>query len=883
MLSIQIAQWVQTQQSWASDAARRLVLNGRLTEDDIQEILALAKAAEGLASPNAPQPMPLTDEMVPAPPDAGHPLTLVSLSGLRGVNALAPNQTIEFAPQGLTVVYGDNGAGKSGYSRVLQKMCRARAAGGPILGNVFAEAAEAGICAQIVARRGDEPPIVFGWRHGDPAPAPLSTVAVFDSQCARAFNDAEGEIAYTPRGLDLLASLASLCGTLRERLEAEMQAITASSNDFADMLGEHAVGIALARFDRHRHLPGYLAEIEALGSLSDAERDEAERLARELAERQPIQRAVELRRLKTRIDALAARWSLCETALSDDKASEALALGVAFEAADGAAGAAAVAFAAGDHLLTGTGSAPWLALLKAARDFSALAYAGHDFPHVDHARCVLCQQALDPHAAERLNRFETFVAQAAQRNADTAKTNAERAFTQLARAEPAELAGDEALLAEMEHWKAGIAEELGVASHDLARRQAELAAAWEARDFAIEVPPLAPRAQSLLDLGKAIEDEAARFNRLAKAGERKQSELRLADLNARQRLAPRVEQIKRIAGELDRKQRLSQAHAAADSGRFSRKMQTLHAEALSEEAEAAFARECAALRMQHVPIKSTTRMDRGKPKQQLKLNTRGAEKVGNVLSEGEQRALALAMFLAEVSLIPGHGAIVFDDPMSSLDHARRELVAVRLAKEALVRQVIVFTHDLAFANHLADAASRVDASATALSVRRAAGCTGIVHSDLPFAGIRVAARLEILKAMAIDADSALNVGDAQRCDEIVRYAYGRLRETWERGVEEGVLNEAVVRFRPGVSTQRLRSVCFDDDHFAALEAAMSRASHFAAHDGSTDANVAIPSPEKLREDIECARVFFADRTKLNKATDERRRRELERAAAFKQT
>jgi hypothetical protein len=41
--------------------------------------------------------------------------------------------------------------------------------------------------------------------------------------------------------------------------------------------------------------------------------------------------------------------------------------------------------------------------------------------------------------------------------------------------------------------------------------------------------------------------------------------------------------------------------------------------------------------------------------------------------------------------------IVFDDPVSSLDHMRREQIARRLAREAKVRQVNVFTHDLAFA------------------------------------------------------------------------------------------------------------------------------------------------------------------------------------------
>jgi wobble nucleotide-excising tRNase len=70
------------------------------------------------------------------------------------------------------------------------------------------------------------------------------------------------------------------------------------------------------------------------------------------------------------------------------------------------------------------------------------------------------------------------------------------------------------------------------------------------------------------------------------------------------------------------------------------------------------------------------------------------------LSEGEQRALALAGFLTEVALTDGSGPIVVDDPVSSLDRDRSAQVADRLAEEAMQRQVVVFTHDIIFFNEL---------------------------------------------------------------------------------------------------------------------------------------------------------------------------------------
>ena len=70
--------------------------------------------------------------------------------------------------------------------------------------------------------------------------------------------------------------------------------------------------------------------------------------------------------------------------------------------------------------------------------------------------------------------------------------------------------------------------------------------------------------------------------------------------------------------------------------------------------------------------------------------------LASVLSEGEQRAVAVASFLAELKTAGHENAIVFDDPMSSMDVAFREAVAKRLAKESMKRQVIVFSHDPLF-------------------------------------------------------------------------------------------------------------------------------------------------------------------------------------------
>lgn len=63
------------------------------------------------------------------------PVTLSSVTHHRGVNALAPEQTVAFGPN-LTIVFGQNAAGKSGYTRILKRACRSRFTE-DVLGNVL--------------------------------------------------------------------------------------------------------------------------------------------------------------------------------------------------------------------------------------------------------------------------------------------------------------------------------------------------------------------------------------------------------------------------------------------------------------------------------------------------------------------------------------------------------------------------------------------------------------------------------------------------------------------------------------------------------------------------------------------------------------------------
>jgi hypothetical protein len=71
-----------------------------------------------------------------------------------------------------------------------------------------------------------------------------------------------------------------------------------------------------------------------------------------------------------------------------------------------------------------------------------------------------------------------------------------------------------------------------------------------------------------------------------------------------------------------------------------------------------------------------------------------------VLSEGEQKIIAIADFIAEMHLSKVNRGIIFDDPVTSLDETRKWEIAKRLVEESNSKQVIIFTHDLVFIHNL---------------------------------------------------------------------------------------------------------------------------------------------------------------------------------------
>lgn len=181
-LSVQeeIFEWVQEFEPWKQELFLRVATNPELSEGDAEEIAAMLLGEEGGARPREVK----REDFLQADADR-EPMAIASISGLRNVNAIEEGQTLAFEPVGVNVVWGANGAGKTGYSRVLKKAGRALHVE-EILTNVFKAGDEGSPRATLTVNVGDgEQPEELNL--GEESPASLARICVADSHAGQIY------------------------------------------------------------------------------------------------------------------------------------------------------------------------------------------------------------------------------------------------------------------------------------------------------------------------------------------------------------------------------------------------------------------------------------------------------------------------------------------------------------------------------------------------------------------------------------------------------------------------------------------------------------------------------------------------------------------------
>jgi hypothetical protein len=240
----------------------------------------------------------------------------------------------------------------------------------------------------------------------------------------------------------------------------------------------------------------------------------------------------------------------------------------------------------------------------------------------------------------------------------------------------------------------------------------------------------------------------------------------------------------------------------------------------------------------------------------LQLNSARKADVAYVLSEGERRAVALAFFLAEVAVSEHNGGIVLDDPVSSLDHARRSYVARRIVEEASRRQAIVFTHDIVFLTELQSFARQNGYDPGVNALRRVADVPGVASQNLPWAAQNVSKRIGHLRNEFQRLQALERKGEQEEYRREAKMWFELLRETWERAVEEKLFRGVMGRFQPAIETLRLKTVEVTSEMTSTVERGMTRASLW-THDQAAALGKPPPSVGELKEALAELESFVA--------------------------
>ncbi len=840
-------EWLSTRPEWQQDLARRLTSDVQLEGEALDNALTMVQGAFGALGYSESVPPPRTLQLDDLPATAtGQSPRLVSFGRLRGLGAAAPDQELRFAESGITAVYGPNAAGKTTYVRGLKRVCRTVDRDAAVRGNVFTSPEPSAPAPSANVE------YLLGGEHRaqqldlrSPPDLGLSDISVFDSRCAELYIDSRNAVAYIPSALLLLARLAATQDQMRSRLIAEIARLEALRPSFPELeqspaprdrtdrlsattdLEELGRFVTLDEVERERQ--GELRAIIAAAETHSARAD-AQAAGQDVAETEVL--VGQLRNLASRV-AGPAVLALRAHAAEDKRAREAIEL--AAREFDGLP-------------VLGVGGEPWQRLWRAAREFNEQRDAA--FPPAEGEHCPLCLQEVGGDAAARMSHLEQHVQSTLQAEAESAREAITAALERLQ---------DVHIAACRTPFLAGL-KEREAELHDAVERYLtdvgdQMHALHSDPSNAEVLPILDDAVQQLEAWARARGEHATAL--LAAADPKREAELRtdLAGLDGREKLSSRLVEVTEWVATLRRIAALREAYTGLATNRITSKQRELSDALVTDTLSRRLRDELRNLGCEHLPVDLQPHTAVGETQVLLQLaGAHGAPPVSEILSEGEQRALSLAFFLAEVGSSEHDGGVIVDDPVSSLDDERRAYIAKRLVQESEHRQVIVLTHDLAFLLDLSDHAEAAGGKPMIQGIWRLGEEVGRIDDHPPFTAMKLRARIGALDQQVAQWDSQPPPQDFDEAWRRVCDLYDQMRKTWERAIEERLFRGVVQRLQREVKTLKLKDVAITPELIDAVTEGMTRCSHF-MHDAPPGTGTNLPGRQQLAQDLEKLHEF----------------------------
>lgn len=761
-------------------------------------------------------------------------LWLEKVSDFKDVSAVTNGQVIEFSQQ-LTVMFGENGAGKSSYVRLLNNTFNSRG-NKEILPNIY--------------RDGEfhKPSCTFNFKNElsetkrnfpeDKLEDEFQCFTVFDSQSVRAHLDDKNEYKFTPKGFEFFDLFTNGLEKIKALLQEDISR-KRKENVFKPLFKskvKEIVDVLGFKTDIKAFEDEIIFSEDGKAKLENLEREKAKLLALEIEKklRDKEQLIERLRSFKEKIE-------LLNLELSETKKEE-----IGFAILD-LKKKKEVAKESGVEKfkklpIQNVGSKSWKSFLSAANIFSS-SFSEHYPNGEDH--CLYCNQPLSEDAKKLIKAYGDFLmsmAEDEERNSKTYLEKYEHALGVLS----FDILDDDSFL---RTWLKNEKGEDFLKNWDLHLDRLEsIRNSWlNGIQNLSEIDSFKDTKFPLLEIAELIKSEVIELQGLIEKNPKEEiqnvsnkilyyQELKLLS-SMKSSIIDYIRDVQWIGGAESKMSKLSTRSATI-------KQTELFKKYITEDYLRTFEEECKNLKAEF-GIKIHQAGRKGNTLRELKIEGHPLKKV---LSEGEQRAISLADFLTEIKVAKNNRGIFFDDPVNSLDHKRKKNIAVRLVEESKNRQVIVFTHDLVFLSYLKEASVQLACDCKSHWIKKDKDNVGLVFlnnspsSESDYKSAKVAR----------DFYSKAKNAEPQNQEYLLKQGFGALRSNYEAFVIFDIFNSVVLRFQERVSIGRLDSVFVKPNIISSIINKTGELSRYIqGHLHSDEYVPEKPTPRLLLEEIEC--------------------------------
>lgn len=757
-------------------------------------------------------------------------ILLKDISKFHNVNALPETEKVIFSDQ-LTIIYGENGSGKSGISRLFGNACffRGRKELLPNVRNLNMDVPSALFTVHI---EGSEP-MSISYKLGD-AELDLQRFYVFDTSSSVVHLDATNTVKFTPLKMAVFDRAKEVFTKLYERLEAEKRA-KEKQNPATFLFTESTDEVAILL----KNLSADTSELllDATTSFGDRDKLALEEFIKRLEEKEKHDIPKKKEALKGEIRHLGTLLTFLETLsrnvsvekrtglnklISETKAKKELNEKLGSQK-----------FVHEKFKLIGDDK--WTTLISVAKElYDSEEHVGP----ID--TCILCQQPLSDKAKTLFNDYWGFLKGAAKKDYEELQTKVTGSIEWV-----------EKQLAKFPEF-----EDTDIPTGILNKDTPEYLLKLKE-----EIGKLKPVLESWKESLNDLTTNSATIGSISLDA---LTDLITAKTKEEQELADPSEEIKRIRNEISKLRSKKAAFGvksqfkeyreylvwlkrvntvsfqAVKTGLTKKRTEAFNSEVATQYAQM-FSEECKVLNGDF-GLEIYTKGEAQDSKKGLRLSFAQNYQPSRILSEGEQKVCSLADFLTEVRLDDNSAGIIFDDPVTSLDHARKDLMAQRLVAESKNRQVVILTHDIVFFLALQNYAGKMSVTTEVQTVKKFGHIPGNIRSDEPWIAMTMAKRVRYLKNELQRIVAVHNKGDADEYRKEVKEWCEYLREAWERSIEESLFKGVVTRFSPSIETRRLKDVVVTDELKNAIKDGMTESSAW-IHDQAAALNNPPPTPE----------------------------------------